>query len=115
MAKQIGIKSQTSPTLTSGGLFYQSFGEFEKVTQAMMTNDLTVPQGGAQVSGYSLFATPAIVSGNVVRVQVNKYANAVSGATILLSGFVSLVAGSGVVAVSGDVVGNTFTVLAAGE
>ena len=105
MAKQFAVKSQTGPNLTSGGLFYQGFGEFEKVTAAMVSSDVGGPL--VSVSGYAVITTPSIVSGNVVRVQISKTQTSVSGVSLALSGYAA--------GTSGDVSLNTFTILATGE
>jgi hypothetical protein len=102
VAEQFTVKSQTGPTITSGGLFYQGFGEFEKVTAAMLSSDV-----GTGISGYAVVATPTIVSGNVVRVQLSKTSTALSGVSIGVSGYAA--------GTSGDCLLNTFTILATGE
>lgn len=111
--KLINIKSVASPVLLSGafnfigrsgvGCFYQSFGEFEKVTDVMANWDT-----GGTISGYLVFMKPMIVSGNVVRIDAQK--------TIGNSGFVADTGFSGFIAmVSGDLISNTVTIIAQGE
>ncbi len=102
--KMISVKSQTPTSLLSGGFFYQGFGEFEKVTNVVLSHDvdarLNPGIGLTTVSGYTAVAYPVIVSGNVVRVNIEK---------TLLSG------GGTIVAASNDCISNTFTMIAYGE
>jgi len=99
--KLLSMKAQSNPVLLSGGFFYQGFGEFEKVTASMVTADFS--QVNNTLSGYTnLTLYPVIVSGNQVRIYVEK-------STILLSGGAISVGGSG------DRISNTFTTLAYGE
>lgn len=113
--KMLSIKTQTSPAVVSGGYYFQSFGEFEKVTAAIVQGDfgagITVGPGSSlnapALSGYIVQAQPQIVSGNQVMVQFTKLPGG-SGAYVLTSGVTAVVA-------SGDLISNTITTLAAGE
>ncbi len=109
--KMLSVKSQVSPILVSGvgtiigqsgvGFFIQPFGEFEKVTNVMLSDDT----GGA-ISGYIIFTKATIVSGNAVKVDGQKNA-AQSGLVVvgaINSGYVAIV--------SGDLSSNTVTILA---
>jgi len=107
--KLISIKSQASPILLSGagevigqsgvGFFIQPFGEFEKVT------DIVAGWDGGAISGYLTFMKPTIVSGNAVLVATQKLA--------FYSGL--CFASAYLVTLSGDLIGNTFTIIAQGE
>lgn len=101
MPKMISLKHQAGPTLVSGGIFYQGFGELQKVTDFQLTHDLdaTMNSGLAVLSGYTRHAYGTVVSGNQVRVNVEK---------TLLSGGVT-------VADAADVASNMFYVLGYGE
>lgn len=111
MPKLITMKSVASPILLSGAgyvanmsgtsFFIQGFGEFEKVKNVMATID------SYTISGFEVRIKPSVVSGNAVRVDVQK--------TQALSGFASLGSSGYCAAVSGDLISNTVTILAEGE
>jgi hypothetical protein len=108
--KLISIKSVASPVLLSGagaqsgaGIFIQTFGEFEKVTNAMVTDDIGLNE--VAISGYIATAKATIVSGNAVVIAFQKNEVGISGLNI--SGYAAMV--------SGDLISNTVTILAYGE
>lgn len=99
--KLINIKSVASPLLVSGigaqsgaGFFIQTFGEFEKVTHAMVTDDIGLSSSTVLSSGIAT-TKATIVSGNAVLVAYRAPFPAVL--------------------VSGDLISNTLTILAVGE
>lgn len=99
--KLISMKSVASPLLVSGigshsgaGFIIQTFGEFEKVTHAMVTDDIGLASNTVVTSGIgSTKAT--IVSGNAVLVL---YRAPIPNTMV-----------------SGDLISNTLTILAQGE
>ncbi len=97
-------KSQVGPALLSGGLFYQQFGEFAKVNGVVLSTDLDAQLNSSitVLSGQRVTAHATIVSGNTVRVNVEKQAAFLSGDVW-------------VVAVSGNIIANTFNIIADGE
>lgn len=103
--KLLTFKSTTGPVLVSGGFFYQGFGEYEKVTYAMVNHDAVgvLNSGIGALSGYTIQAYPVIVSNNQVRVNIEKREVLASGVGVVT------------VAASGNVISNTFTTLAYGE
>lgn len=103
--KQLSMKTQASPAVVSGGYYFQSFGEFEKVTAAMIQGnyEVSASPGGVNapaISGMAIQAQTAIVSGNQVQVLFQKLPAGQSGAAIVCG--------------SGDLISNSVTVLAAG-
>jgi hypothetical protein len=107
---QAGLINTSGPGLVgviSGGFYYQSFGEYEKVNYAIVGSDANSQVnsgiGTTNKSGYTLYVYPTIVSMNQVRVNIEKTQSLSGGVTI--------------VAVSGDLCcqSNTFTVMAYGE
>lgn len=113
--KIINVKSTASPVILSGaggvaiggtnqsgvGFFFQTFGEFEKVTSIIEYDDTA-----GMISGYLVALKASIVSGNAVLIQGQKSSQA-SGGPVAVSGYAALV--------SGDLISNTVTILAYGE
>ncbi len=104
MPKQISFKHTTAPALVSGGIFYFNCGEYEKVTDFILGNDLggVLSSGIGAVSGFTLKAYGVVVSGNQVRVNIEKTPTAMSGGAV-------------VVAESGLAISNTFYAIVKGE
>lgn len=124
-------KSVRGPVLFSGGVFYMSFGEFAKVDGVILTTDLDAKlnSGIIVMSGWDLHAYPTVMT------LLSGYTSVImSGQKTVSSGMFSIVSGQGnyvrvnvekknaflsgeawAVAASGDVIGNTFNLLADGE
>jgi hypothetical protein len=103
MPKQISVKNSVGPALLSGGIFFQGFGEFQRVNTVVMGHDLGVvlDSGIGALSGFTISAGASIQSGNQVRVKVEKRPTHHSGGAVT-------------VAASGDVISNTFSFIAYG-
>ncbi len=119
MSKLINVKTIASPgsisgstTGVSGGIIYQTFGEFEKVNMVMAEWDANAPVLLSSVytmgiSGYAAYMKPSIISGNTVQLALTKSNVFISGVLSTGSGFIAMV--------SADLVSTNITILAYGE
>ncbi len=92
--EKLSLQTITSPTLGAGGDFAITFGEFEKVTNAVLSFD------NPFINSY-LVAASTSISGNVVTITVMKQNMGGVGAWV--------------VAITANVAGCKFNALAKGE